>query len=358
MPTQKPARKRTTARPGVAKGLATRALVTKALEHVRDYGVAMTVATEPTINGRRLDAVVTVTAGKHPIRYAVEAKHRLTPETLGTALAQLDHYDGPKLLVTDYITPPLAAKLRVRGVAYADTVGNAFIHQPPVHVWVEGCKPDAPTAYQRTTRVFQPAGIKVTLALLCKPELAAAPVRVLATAGNVALGTVVRFLHDLRAAGYLAVLGRKRTLLRRRELLDRWTDAYIEVLRPKLQPKRFLATNRNWWKGAKLDEVDALLGGEPAANRLTGFLKPEKTTIYVRQGIAPLIGLGVFLPARDDWNTEFVPVFWNFDDALETKGTVPAPLVYADLMATGDDRCIETAKLIYEKYLATTLGHD
>src|ERR1700694_4556072 len=358
MTTQNRTRKPATGRPAEAGGLAEHALLNRALECLRDYGVPLTVTIEPTVNARRLDATVTVTAAKQAIRYAVEAKRRLTPETLGTALAQLDHYDGPKLLVADYITPPLGAKLRARGVAYVDAVGNAFLHQPPVHVWVDGCRPEAPAAYQRPTRVFHPAGLRLTFALLCKPELAAAPVRTLAAAGNVALGTVVRFLDDFRAVGYLAVLGRKRMLRRRRELLDRWTDAYAAVLRPKLQPKRFLATNRNWWKAAKLDVAGALLGGEPAANRLTGYLKPEKTTIYVRQGIAPLLGLGPFLPARDEWNTEFLPVFWNFDDALEKKGTVPGPLVYADLMATGDDRCIETAKRIYDEHLAATLGHD
>lgn len=358
MTTQNRTRKRATGRPPEAGGLAERALLTRALERLRDYGVPLAVTIEPTVNARRLDAIVTVTAGKQAIRYAVEAKRRLTPETLGTTLAQLDHYDGRKLLVADYITPPLGAKLRARGVAYADAAGNAYLHQPPVHVWVDGRKPEAPAAYQRPTRVFHPAGLRLTFALLCKPELAAAPMRTLATAGNVALGTVVRFLEDFRAAGYLAVLGRKRMLRRRRELLDRWTDAYAAVLRPKLQPKRFLAANRNWWKAAKLNVAGALLGGEPAANRLTGYLKPEKTTIYVRQGIAPLIGLGPFLPARDEWNTEFLPVFWNFDDALEKKGTVPGPLVYADLMATGDDRCIETAKRIYDEHLAATLGHD
>jgi hypothetical protein len=127
---------------------------------------------------------------------------------------------------------------------------------------------------------------------------------------------------------------------------------------PEAPAEALLATNRNWWKAVKLDVAGALQGGEPAANRLTGYLKPERTTIYFRQGIAPLLGLGPFLPARDEWNTEFLPVFWNFDDALEKKGTVPGPLVYADLMATGDDRCIETAKRIYDQHLAATLGHD
>src|SRR5438270_141551 len=45
--------------------------------------------------------------------------------------------------------------------------------------------------------------------------------------------------------------------------------------------------------------------------------------------------------------------FWG--DALTMEGhpkTVPAALVYADLLATGDARCIETAQMVYDQFLA------
>ncbi|MBC3833208.1 hypothetical protein H8K33_16990 [Undibacterium amnicola] len=35
---------------------------------------------------------------------------------------------------------------------------------------------------------------------------------------------------------------------------------------------------------------------------------------------------------------------------------VPPLLVYADLMATGDARCIETAKMIYDEHVARLLA--
>ena len=35
--------------------------------------------------------------------------------------------------------------------------------------------------------------------------------------------------------------------------------------------------------------------------------------------------------------------------AAKDAALVPDPLAYADLMATGDGRCIETAKLIFEQ---------
>ena len=39
--------------------------------------------------------------------------------------------------------------------------------------------------------------------------------------------------------------------------------------------------------------------------------------------------------------------FWTF--AGDDPTLAPEPLVYADLMATGDGRCMETAKLIFER---------
>ena len=57
--------------------------------------------------------------------------------------------------------------------------------------------------------------------------------------------------------------------------------------------------------------------------------------------------------------TRFVELrrpFWG--DALQADArpdTVPAALVYADLLATGDGRCIETAGMIHDGYLARLL---
>ena len=60
----------------------------------------------------------------------------------------------------------------------------------------------------------------------------------------------------------------------------------------------------------------------------------------------------ILLPPEREHNVELIPVFWNFDFAWKYPTIAPPLLVYADLLATGDDRCIETAKLIDEQYLA------
>jgi hypothetical protein len=61
-------------------------------------------------------------------------------------------------------------------------------------------------------------------------------------------------------------------------------------------------------------------------------------------------------PLAQDHLLELRKPFWG--RALRVEGrpdTVPPALVYADLLATGDARCIETAQMIYDDHLARLL---
>jgi hypothetical protein len=50
--------------------------------------------------------------------------------------------------------------------------------------------------------------------------------------------------------------------------------------------------------------------------------------------------------------------FWNFEYPWTHPVLVPSILIYADLLATGDARNIETARLIYEKEIARLVRED
>ena len=58
---------------------------------------------------------------------------------------------------------------------------------------------------------------------------------------------------------------------------------YAQILRPKINPRRFTATNPYWWKEVtNIGDYYARWGGEVAAEKLTGYLKPATVTIYYR----------------------------------------------------------------------------
>jgi hypothetical protein len=64
------------------------------------------------------------------------------------------------------------------------------------------------------------------------------------------------------------------------------------------------------------------------------------------------------LQKDDNGNIEILNKFWAFaQDEVQNK-MVPPLLVYADLLATGDARNIETAGIIYEQELKGIIDED
>jgi hypothetical protein len=118
------------------------------------------------------------------------------------------------------------------------------------------------------------------------------------------------------------------------------------MLRPRLLLGRYQAETLAWWDTLDPTTYGAVLGGEPAGGRITRYLRPGTATFYA-QKIEPRLLIDLRLRTDPAGNVEIYRKFWTFDAA--DAALAPEPLVYADLMATGDGRCIETAKLVYER---------
>jgi hypothetical protein len=98
---------------------------------------------------------------------------------------------------------------------------------------------------------------------------------------------------------------------------------------------------------------NAYWGGEPAAEKLTRYLKPAQFTIYAREPIAKLVATAR-LRADAVGNVEVLETFWNFETDKDFPDVVPPVLAYADLLATHDGRNAEAARMIYEQRIAPT----
>ena len=309
---------------------------------------------------RRVDALARLGVDGRTVEYLIEAKRRLTPATLGATLAQLDqlrtHDNRPQVLVTDYVTPPLAEQLKAMNTQFADAAGNAYLRLPGMLVWVTGKKPQGTVTGDRTPRAFQPTGIKLLFGLICQPELAAAPYREIADKTGTALGTINWVMRDLQELKYLTVLKRNRRLNATKRMLDEWALAYARTLRPKLLMGRYQGPTLRDWQQWQPEKEGALWGGEPAAALLTQYLRPGVLTIYAKQlpGRMVLDHKLTTAPNRlvEDGVVEFRNKFWEFNVPVDKAHVVPPALVYADLLATGDARCIETARLVYDGNLA------
>lgn len=316
-------------------------------------------AMEPEIKkGFRPDARVRLARGGIAETLMVEVKKRLTTATLGAVVHQLERFQQPGLLVTEYVNPKMAERLREMDRPFIDTTGNAYLNTKFIYIFSKGNKLVEPLGKTSKTRAFQPTGLRVVFALLCQKALVKAPYRDIATAADVALGTVGWVMTDLRGQGYLIDMGKRgRRLTEREQLVQRWVTAYPEQLRPKLLIDRFTIPEAKIWLDTVIEDYQAYWGGEVAAAKLTNYLKPEYLTIYVKERAAEL-QLEMQLRKDPNGKVELLKTFWGAGCEQPGQDVVPPLLVYADLLATGDPRNIETAKMIYEQQFDRYISED
>ena len=336
-----------------------RALLEGALEACQGLtGLGLRLRGRPKGQAGGADVVEVIAHGAPPVRFAGLARPALRAETLGAVADLAGGLPYPPLLAAPHVNPQAAERARELGIAFVDLAGNAHLRGPGLYVFVTGQRPAAKTRRHRTTQAFTPAGLRVVFALLVRPRLVAATYREIGAAAEVALGTVAAVLEGLVERGHLTPEGTaERRLLAPQRLAEEWVLLYPVRLRPKLVLGHFTAPDPGWWQTARFDPRRAVWGGEVAADKLTGRLKPARQTLYVRGKPDDTI-LANRLRPDERGDVEILEAFWTLDEGPEAgpEDVAPALLVYADLMATGDPRNVEVARLVRERHLRGVLG--
>jgi hypothetical protein len=284
-----------------------------------------------------------------------------------------------QVLLLHGVRPDEAESLKTRHVNFIDSLGNAYLRGPNFLLWVTGRTPpqrarlDAPSYRvadvgpesaprpELINRAFEPKGMQVVLVLLCRPETVALPYRELAGLADVAHGTVGHVISDLEALGYVAhgpaPRRRKRgprRLINRASLLDEWARIFAKTVRHRYLIGRYRGLAFETVGTRQWNDYGGQLGGEFAADAITHYLRPETLTLYI-DGDRPTAALLRDLRLQPDPGgpIELLRKFWKFDGAAEREtDLVPLPLVYADLLAIGGARCLETADQVRERILA------
>jgi hypothetical protein len=282
--------------------------------------------------------------GRPKTEFAVEIKQN--PAMV--VAHQIAAMPNPRILVTNYVNPKLAERLKNLDVQYMDCAGNAYIDARDIFIYIKGNKPEKKENIQQA-RLFKPGGLQVVFALLCNPDLIKAPYRELAAKAGVALGTVAWVMKDMQNQRYIIDTGDKTfRLVKQEDLLRLWLIGYEQALRPRQIVNRFHAEKHDWWMNANPEQT--LWGGEVAAYKMTGYLKPETVTLYATKLPDKLIFENRLRPDPNG-EIELVEPFWNFEYPEKKENLAPPLCVYADLMIRPDGRTTETAKMIYEKYI-------
>jgi hypothetical protein len=298
---------------------------------------------------------------------AIVIKKWAQQANLGVLAEQIKRLPIDGVLVADYINPNMAKKLKKMHVQFMDTAGNAYINQPPIYIHVTGNNQDQThTRDKEKNRAFDTTGLKVVFGFLCNPLLVNTTYREIAKATGVALGSVGWVINGLKYANFIVERGKKRQLINKRKLLDRWVQAYPEKLKPKQFMGEFIADQANWWKDINIRQYGAFWGGEIAAAKYTNYLRPQIATVYLPKEAGNKLLAKAKLRKADEFAAEetglvriFRP-FWPTDTIQENSDeTLVHPiLVYADLIETGDARNIETARMIYEQHINQYIGTE
>lgn len=86
---------------------------------------------------------------------------------------------------------------------------------------------------------------------------------------------------------------------------------------------------------------------ELAAAKLTEHLKPQNATVYTDKPVGELLLKNKIRP-EPQGDVEILRMFWNFEIEWPHKNMVAPLLTYADLLATGEARNIENARILLE----------
>lgn len=292
------------------------------------------------------DAWIRILSGDHNIlTFKAEVKERVGAQHLDQ-IKQLSKENKDFLLVSGALSSSVKEKLRESHISYLEANGNMHLERGDTLLWIETQKPLDLKKGEPGNRAFTKTGLKVLFHFLIYPEWIKLSFREIAEKTGASLGNVSNILKSLEDSGFL--LRKSKTELiwnNRKQLLDKWISYYQDILKPSLLLGTFRLVND--WKSLKLQAGQSWWGSEPAADLLTNYLHPGEWTLYTRESKQDLIKNYQMIPDPNG-PVKAYRAFWTFDH----PGLVaPALLVYADLINTGNSRCLETALLIWQNEL-------
>jgi len=311
---------------------------------------------EPESSRHRADAILELTTPRGRKRLLVEEKtSHLSTALVNELIARISSgVPKPLILLAPYVSPDMGRLLSSHGINFVDRAGNCHIDLGGSYIGhIEGRKlkrpPDAPGG-------MRAPGVRLVFALLVKPDLLDRPIRELALAAGVSLGTASNVLGRLEQDAIVVKSKSKMHLVRREHLVQRWIAGYTEMLRQQLLIGRFETADKD---APTMQERVALVfgadttwawGGATGAYRLTQHFRSDETVLHVEAAPRDVVRQLNASPS----NTGRLVVL-GVPNALAFEGRAPRTvhplLIYTELILTGEERALETAAELRERFL-------
>jgi hypothetical protein len=300
-----------------------------------------------------LTLLVQLSRHRHPTGEQIRNDALRARERLGKSKNQ------QVILLAPWIPDQWGDFLREQGVAYADSLGNAWIatQSPALLVHVRGNKPERRIG-ANTGRLIEPSGLKILQLLLSAPESLKLTSRTFATLAGVSPASasiVLRYLAGVGAIQY------RRTAPRRpAHLGETYLDIFIHGYALKLRPQLLIGRFRHRTSDPEviLRSIRQKLGptrarwaltGGVAAGLMTRHLKTDQLALFVDEAGEKIVRREPILSDPREGN---LTLFRHYAPSVSAPSpvdnypTATPLLVYAELLHDGRPRELETAALL------------
>lgn len=327
--------------------------IDSALQVLKDHlNLNMTWKTANSAD-RYWDCLISLKIGNNQVKVPVEEKSEVRNMHL-PQLQNLKKINQDFILIAGNIAQPLRQKLRDIKINFVDSNGNASINIGDIHIQIDGLKR---ISVPENIRIFRASHLRLIWFLLQKPEYLNKTYRDIAKIAGISLDTISKTLKALDKQNFtIRVNENEYKLAKKTDLLEKWLIGFEDILKPKLKKGTYRFADKKMndeWQNIHFDINKILWGGEPAAAKLTQYLIPEIFTIYTNLNDIDLLKQ-YHMVQDQSGNIEIYQLFFN-PEKFHYNDLVPLLLIYADLQVSGDERNRETAKMIYEDYIADTI---
>ena len=281
------------------------------------------------------------------VEFACEVKIQVSKANYNLVLQQMrklkEEVDLPLLLASHYFAPDVFESFSAEGINVVDSSGNCKIEAKQLFINIIGQK--STPIKQPKGKAFNEAGLKAVFYFLLNDTNINQPYRQISNNTGLSLGTITNVVEELLYEKFVIKTSKGRILKNKRALLDTWQVHYNQTLKPKLLLKtmEFVdSDSRKDWELIALPD-GVCWGGEGGAYLTNKYLSPEQFDIYTE---GPSINLMMTRKMRFEENGS-IHVYQKFWRSQHER-VAPMILIYADLMGSGNSRCIEAAQKLIE----------
>ena len=281
------------------------------------------------------------------VEFACEVRTQVSKANYNLVLQQMrklkEEVDLPLLLASHYFAPDVFESFSAEGINVVDSSGNCKIEAKQLFINIIGQK--STPIKQPKGKAFNEAGLKAVFYFLLNDTNINQPYRQISNNTGLSLGTITNVVEELLYEKFVIKTSKGRILKNKRALLDTWQVHYNQTLKPKLLLKtmEFVdSDSRKDWELIALPD-GVCWGGEGGAYLTNKYLIPEQFDIYTE---GPSINLMMTRKMRFEENGS-IHVYQKFWRSQHER-VAPMILIYADLMGSGNSRCIETAQKLIE----------